>query len=110
AQPGRPCRLPSADKAIYQLADGLARLQHFQFPFELNEVTREYFSRSANILGGSIGADMKAIVQNPPDAGAIARLSAMPYYNARFRTTCVATMLQAGHARNALPRVETATL
>jgi len=102
--------LPTSDNAIYQLADGLARLEHFQFPFELNEVTREYFLRSANILGGSLGADMKAIVQKPPDAGAIARLSAMPYYNARFRTTCVATMLEGGHARNALPGFATANV
>jgi acetylornithine deacetylase/succinyl-diaminopimelate desuccinylase-like protein len=102
--------LPTSDNAIYQLADGLTRLQHFQFPFELNEVTREYFSRSANILGGSLGEDMKAIVRNPPDEGAIARLSAMPYYNARFRTTCVATMLEGGHARNALPGSATANV
>jgi acetylornithine deacetylase/succinyl-diaminopimelate desuccinylase-like protein len=102
--------LPTSDNAIYQLSDGLARLQHFQFPFELNEVSREYFSRSGNILGGPLGADMKAILRNPPDAGANARLSAIPYYNARVRTTCVATMLQAGHARNALPAVATANV
>lgn len=102
--------LPTTDNAIYQLADGLGRLQHFQFPFELNEVTRGYFSRSADIVGGSLGADMKAIVKNPPDAAAIARLSAMPYYNARLRTTCVPTMLNAGPARNALPGVATANV
>lgn len=102
--------LPTSDNAIYQLADGLARLQQFQFPFELNEVTRGYFSRSADIVGGSLGADMKAILRNPPDVSAIERLSAMPYYNARFRSTCVPTMLKAGHARNALPGVATANV
>jgi len=95
--------LPTPDNAIYELADGLARLERYQFPFELNEVTRAYFAKEADIVGGQEGADMKAILQGPPDEAAIERLSKTPFYNSRFRTTCVATRLEAGHANNALP-------
>src|SRR5579871_6283236 len=95
--------LPEPDNAIYQLADGLTRLEHYTFPFELNEVTRGYFTKEADVVGGAVGADMKAIVKVPPDEAAIARLSKTPIYNARMRTTCVATRLDAGHANNALP-------
>jgi acetylornithine deacetylase/succinyl-diaminopimelate desuccinylase-like protein len=95
--------LPTPDNAIYQLSEGLTRLGHYQFPFELNEVTRGYFAKEADIVGGQDGADMKAILRSPPDQEAIARLSATPFYNSRMRTTCVATRLEAGHANNALP-------
>ena len=95
--------LPEPDNAIYQLAEGLTRLEHYTFPFELNEVTRAYFAKEADIVGGAEGADMRAILRAPPDAAAIARLSKTPFYNARLRTTCVATRLDAGHANNALP-------
>lgn len=95
--------LPVPDNAIYQLAEGLTRLAHYQFPFELNDVTRAYFAKEADIVGGQQGADMKAILKSPPDEAAIARLSATPFYNSRIRTTCVATRLEAGHANNALP-------
>jgi acetylornithine deacetylase/succinyl-diaminopimelate desuccinylase-like protein len=95
--------LPTGDNAIYQLAAGLTRLGHYQFPFELNDVTRLYFAKEADIVGGETGADMKAILRSPPDEGAIERLSKIPFYNSRMRTTCVATRLEAGHANNALP-------
>ncbi|MGA7917269.1 MAG: M20/M25/M40 family metallo-hydrolase [Candidatus Acidiferrales bacterium] len=101
--PGGHSSLPTAENAIYELAEGLTRLEHYQFPFELNEVTRTYFAREAEILGAQTGADMKAILRDPPDQAAIARLSEVPFYNARIRTTCVATRLEAGHANNALP-------
>ena len=95
--------LPTPDNAIYQLAEGLTRAEHYEFPFELNEVTRGYFAKEADIVGGETGADMKAILRTPPDRAAIARLSKTPFYNSRMRTTCVATRLDAGHANNALP-------
>jgi acetylornithine deacetylase/succinyl-diaminopimelate desuccinylase-like protein len=95
--------LPTADNPIYALAAALTRLEQYQFPFELNEVTHAYFAREADLVGGQTGADMKGILQTPPDPAALARLSAMPYYNARFRTTCVATRIDGGHANNALP-------
>ncbi len=101
--PGGHSSLPTSENAIYELAEGLTRLEHYQFPFELNEVTRTYFAREAEILGGQTGADMKAILRDPPDPAAITRLSAIPFYNGRMRTTCVATRLEGGHANNALP-------
>jgi acetylornithine deacetylase/succinyl-diaminopimelate desuccinylase-like protein len=103
SSPGGHSSLPTSENAIYQLAAGLTRLEKYQFPFELNEVTREYFTREATIVGGQTGADMQGILKTPPDPEALARLSAIPYYNARIRTTCVPTRLDGGHANNALP-------
>ena len=108
--PGGHSSLPGSENAIYELAEALTRLEHYQFPFELSEVTREYFKREANIVGGATGADMKAILQTPPDQAAIARLSESPFYNARMRTTCVATKLEGGHANNALPGMARANI
>ena len=108
--PGGHSSLPGKENAIYELAEALTRLEHYQFPFELSEVTREYFKREADIVGGATGADMKAILQTPPDQAAIARLSESPFYNARMRTTCVATKLEGGHANNALPGMARANI
>jgi acetylornithine deacetylase/succinyl-diaminopimelate desuccinylase-like protein len=103
--PGGHSSQPVAANAIYQLAEALTHLEHFTFPFELNEVTRAYFDRMASIVGGSLGADMKAILRTPPDTSAIARLAKLPFYNGITHTTCVATRLDAGHANNALPQM-----
>ena len=102
--PGGHSSLPSKNNAIYHLADGLVRLEHFDFPAQLNEVTRAYFGKMAAIETGQSSFDMKAISVNPLDTAAISRLSESPYYNALIRTTCVATMLEAGHATSALPQ------
>jgi acetylornithine deacetylase/succinyl-diaminopimelate desuccinylase-like protein len=108
--PGGHSSLPGSENAIYELAEALTRLEHYQFPFELSEVTREYFKREADIVGGVTGADMNAILQTPPDRAALARLSESPFYNARMRTTCVATKLEGGHANNALPGMARANI
>jgi len=102
--PGGHSSLPTPDNAIYHLSDALGRLERFQFPVELNEITRAYFERMATVESGQKAADMRAILNQPPDAGALARLSADPLQNATLRTTCVATRLDAGHANNALPQ------
>ena len=102
--PGGHSSRPSKDNAIYHLADGLSRLGKFDFPFKLTPVTRAYFERASALETGQVAADMTAILRNPPDPQALARLTLMPAYNAQFRTTCVATMLDAGHATNALPQ------
>ena len=100
--------VPRADNAIYELADGLTKLAKFQFPVELNEVTRTYFERMSKIEEGPIAADMAAVAKG--DAAAAARLSETAAYNALLRTTCVATRLEGGHADNALPQSAKATV
>jgi acetylornithine deacetylase/succinyl-diaminopimelate desuccinylase-like protein len=101
--------VPGDSNAIYTLAAGLMRLGAHRFPAELNEVTRTYLQRSA-ALGGEHAADMRAVAAAVPDADAVARLTSVPVYNAILRTTCVATMLSAGHAENALPQSARATV
>jgi acetylornithine deacetylase/succinyl-diaminopimelate desuccinylase-like protein len=102
--PGGHSSLPRPDNAIYALADGLARLQNYQFPFELNAVTRAYYERMAKVETPARAADMKGILKTPPDAAAVASLSKDPIDNSTIHTTCVATRLNAGHANNALPQ------
>jgi acetylornithine deacetylase/succinyl-diaminopimelate desuccinylase-like protein len=100
---------PRKDNAIYQLANGLVRLEKYEFPVVLNEVTRTYFERMSKIEEGQTAADMKAVATNG-DAAAAARLSETPAYNNQLRTTCVATRLEGGHADNALPQMAKATV
>jgi acetylornithine deacetylase/succinyl-diaminopimelate desuccinylase-like protein len=101
--------LPVPDNAIYRLAEGLTRLSRFRFPVRLNEVTRAFFSRTAT-LPDPRAADMKAVLSDPPDPGAVDRLSQHAYFNSLLRTTCVATQLAAGHAENALPQTARAVV
>jgi len=108
--PGGHSSVPSPDNAIYHLAGALARLQSFSFPLEINEITRSYFERNAAMESGQLAADMKAVAKQPPDPAAVKRLSAVPYYNSLLHTTCVATMLSAGHAPNALPQTARANV
>jgi len=102
--PGGHSSLPVPDNAIYHLTDALGRLERYQFPLELNDVTHAYFERMASIEAGQGAQDMRAILNNPPDSAAAERLSQDPLNNATMRTTCVATRLDAGHANNALPQ------
>ena len=102
--PGGHSSLPKPDNAIYHVVDALAKLEKAPFPFELNNVTREYFAQMATTQTGQTAADMRAILATPPDQAAIARLSQDARYNSTLRTTCVATMMTAGHAPNALPQ------
>jgi acetylornithine deacetylase/succinyl-diaminopimelate desuccinylase-like protein len=101
---------PRKDNAIYTLAAGLERLSHFDFPVELNPITRVYFERMAKIETSPLAQDMAAVLAPKPDPAAVGRLSAKPPYNAQLRTTCVATQLEAGHAQNALPQLARATV
>ena len=79
--------VPMKDNAIYRLSEGLARLSKFDFPAKLNETTRAFFERSAQLEGGQTAADMRAIVGDRPDQASLARLSANPFYNAILHTT-----------------------
>lgn len=102
--PGGHSSQPKPDNAIYHVVDALAVLQKNPFPFEINAVTREYFTQMAAIAPGQTAADLRAILEPVPDPAAIERLSADARYNATMRTTCVPTMMTGGHATNALPQ------
>ena len=102
--------LPRPGNAIYDLTAALNKLAGYTFPFELNAVTRTYFQNLVAQETGQTATDIRAILASPPDRAAAARLSAEPEFNANFRTTCVATRLNAGHANNALPQTAQATI
>jgi acetylornithine deacetylase/succinyl-diaminopimelate desuccinylase-like protein len=101
---------PQPDNAIYQISEALAKIGKFAFPVKLNEVTRGYFEKMGGIEQGQVAADFKAITQPTPDPAPVARLSQVPLYNSMLRTTCVATMINGGHALNALPQRVTANV
>lgn len=103
--PGGHSSVPSKDNAIYRLAAGLTRLAGYDFPVRLDDVTRGFFARMGEIEEGEIGAAMRAIAVDSSDTQAIEVLSAVPFFNATLRTTCVATGLEGGHAENALPQM-----
>jgi len=96
--------LPEPDNAIYRLAAGLGRIAHLSFPVRLNGTTRAYFAQMAKMESGQKQQDMLAMTQPKPDPAAIRRLEAGIFYNAMLHTTCVATMIDGGHAENALPQ------
>jgi acetylornithine deacetylase/succinyl-diaminopimelate desuccinylase-like protein len=98
------------DNAIYRLADALEKVRAYEFPVMLNDANRGYLTAMAKVVGGEQGAAMSAIVANPADARADAILSKDPSLHTMLRTTCVATMLSAGHAQNALPQRATANI
>jgi acetylornithine deacetylase/succinyl-diaminopimelate desuccinylase-like protein len=108
--PGGHSSLPVPDNAIYHLADALQRLQNYQFPFELNAITRAYFEKLSTLEPAQTAADIKGVLATPPDPAAIARVSAQPEWNSTLHTTCVATRLLAGHANNALPQMAQANV
>lgn len=101
--------LPVADNAIYHLSGALDRLSNFGFPLKTNEVTRAYFRAMSNIQTGPVRTDLARAADG--DSSAMARVAqASTAWNATLRTTCVATQLEGGHAKNALPQLAAANV
>jgi len=101
---------PTPGNPIYRLSKDLAKLADYRFPLHLTETTRLYFARRALMETGATKADMLAISKATPDPGAEARLSTSIETDVLLRTTCVATMIEGGHAENALPQRARATI
>lgn len=102
--------VPRDDNAITQLADALSRVGRHKFALQLNEVTRAFFTQTANLESPGMGRAMRAMVANINDAQAVATVTADPRYSAMLRTMCVATGLSGGHASNALPQLAEANI
>jgi acetylornithine deacetylase/succinyl-diaminopimelate desuccinylase-like protein len=100
--PGGHSSAPRPDNAIYQLAQALVRIQAHEFPLEMTETTRTYFRKAGEGRGDEIGRAMVVLASSPADTAAEAIVNKDPFLHSNLRTTCVATMLDGGHARNAL--------
>ena len=108
--PGGHSSLPRHDNAIYELAESLLRLQAHEFPVSLNEVTRNYFRQAAQFHDPEMARAMIALSEDRATEDDIARLDSLVQLKTMMRTTCVATMLEGGHAENALPQLAAATV
>ena len=108
--PGGHSSQPREDNAIYDLAQALTKIQEYKFPVSYNDLTLAYFKGTGARTQGDLGKAMRDFSVNPKDAAAIAILRSNSSFVGTLGTTCVATMLRAGHAENALPQSATATV
>lgn len=102
--PGGHSSRPRADNAIYELSEALLKIRGHRFPTMSNAVTRNYFAELGKVLPGEMGEAARRFAADPTDDGAAAVIRRDPGEGATLATTCVATMLDAGHAENALPQ------
>jgi len=96
--------IPVRDNAIYELADALAKVRDYEFPMKFSATTRAFFAKAGAARGDELGHAMVALSQNADDAAAEAIVSKDRSYHSMLRTTCVATLVEGGHANNALPQ------
>ncbi|MGZ8337770.1 MAG: M20/M25/M40 family metallo-hydrolase, partial [Allosphingosinicella sp.] len=102
--PGGHSSRPRGDNAIYDRSRALLRIEQYRFPAMANDLTRAYLGTFGRILPGESGAALRAFAADPQDEAAANALWASPEFVGTTRTTCIATMLDAGHAENALPQ------
>jgi acetylornithine deacetylase/succinyl-diaminopimelate desuccinylase-like protein len=96
--------IPIADNAIYELADAIAKIRSYEFPLEMNDTTRAYFAKAGAARGDALGNALVSLSANPQDKEAEKIANTDRAYHSMLRTTCVATLLDGGHANNALPQ------
>jgi acetylornithine deacetylase/succinyl-diaminopimelate desuccinylase-like protein len=102
--PGGHSSVPVRDNAIYQLARALVKVDEYEFPLEMTDTTRRYFRDTGATRRDEIGKAMVALAADPKDVKAEAIVNTDRFLHSNLRTTCVATLLDAGHAANALPQ------
>lgn len=108
--PGGHSSQPVPDNAIYQLADALEAVRGYEFPVKFTDTTRAFFTATAAAMPGPVGDAITKLLANPDDKAADAVISRDKAMHSTLRTTCVATLLNAGHAENALPQRATANV
>ena len=108
--PGGHSSRPRADNAIYQLARALLKIEGYRFPVMANDLTRAYLGAVGQAKEGEVGEALRRFAADPSDETAAETLRKSPEFVGTTRTTCVATMLEAGHAENALPQTAKATV
>ncbi|KQN24629.1 peptidase M20 [Sphingomonas sp. Leaf34] len=108
--PGGHSSQPTPENAIYELADAVKAVQGYEFPVTFTDTTRAFFTASAKAMPGEMGSAITALLANPEDKAADAIVSRDKAMHSTLRTTCVATLLSAGHAENALPQRATANI
>jgi acetylornithine deacetylase/succinyl-diaminopimelate desuccinylase-like protein len=102
--------IPIRDNAIYELSDALTKVRDHEFPVKFTDTTRVFFAKVGATRGDELGKAMVALAQNPADSAAETIVSKDRSYHSMLRTTCVATLLDGGHANNALPQRATANV
>jgi acetylornithine deacetylase/succinyl-diaminopimelate desuccinylase-like protein len=108
--PGGHSSRPRTDNAIYQLAHALEKVEAYHFPVMATDLTRAYLGAVGKAQSGPLGETLRKFAADPTDANAADTLSKSPEFVGTTRTTCVATMLDAGHAENALPQTAKAAV
>jgi acetylornithine deacetylase/succinyl-diaminopimelate desuccinylase-like protein len=109
--PGGHSSLPRADNAIYSLVNAVRGLEALTFPIDLTEVARAQLAARAQFVAPAEAVLIEDVLKEPLDSNTAFRLARFaPAYNALLRSTCIPTMLAAGHAENALPALATATV
>jgi acetylornithine deacetylase/succinyl-diaminopimelate desuccinylase-like protein len=108
--PGGHSSQPVPDNAIYALSAALSKISAYKFPLQFSDVTRTYFRKAGAMRGDDTGRAMLALADNPADSAAEAVVNKDKMLHSLLRTTCVATLTEAGHALNALPQRATANV
>ena len=108
--PGGHSSQPVPDNAIYELADALEAVRAHEFPVKFTDTTRAFFSASTAAVPAPVGDAIRRLLADPTDKAADALISRDKAMHSTLRTTCVATLLNAGHAENALPQRATANV
>lgn len=108
--PGGHSSQPTPENAIYELADALQAVRTYEFPVKFTDTTRAFFAANAAAMPGPAGDAINRLLANPADKAADALISRDKGMHSTLRTTCVATLVNAGHAENALPQRATANV
>jgi acetylornithine deacetylase/succinyl-diaminopimelate desuccinylase-like protein len=108
--PGGHSSQPIRENAIYAMADAVTRIRDHEFPLEFNDTTRVFFTKAGPMRKDATGQAMVALAANPADRAAEAVVNKDKMLHSMLRTTCVATLIDGGHALNALPQTVTANV